>query len=46
MIRDQLGPVWLAPYRIDQRVAVTAQTRRLAILRLQPNHPSEPPRPS
>ncbi len=36
VICDQLGPVWVAPYRIDQRVRVTSQTRRLAVLHLEP----------
>jgi len=36
VICDHLGPVWVAPYRIDQRVRVTPQTRRLALLHLVP----------
>lgn len=34
IIADQLGPIWLAPHRIDHRVRVTPATRRLAVLEL------------
>jgi len=34
IICDRLGPVWVAPYRIDQRVRVGPQTRQLAVLHL------------
>lgn len=35
VVCDRLGPVWLAPHRIDERVKVTAATRELAVLRLE-----------
>jgi tRNA(Ile)-lysidine synthase len=34
LLCDQLGPVWLIPHRIDDRVRVTARTRRVARLKL------------
>ncbi len=36
IVCDQLGPVWVAPLRIDERVKVTPATRTLARLELLP----------
>jgi len=35
LLCDQLGPVWVMPYRIDDRVRVSELSRNLAYLRLE-----------
>ena len=32
IVCDQLGPIWIVPFRIDRRVKVTRMTRRLLYL--------------
>jgi tRNA(Ile)-lysidine synthase len=36
LLCDQLGPVWVIPHRIDDRVRVTERTGRVARLRMEP----------
>lgn len=36
VVCDQLGPIWVAPFRIDHRVRVTPETRRFARIRMRP----------
>ena len=33
---DQLGPIWIIGYRIDDRVKITSQTRQVLKLRAEP----------
>ena len=39
---DQLGPIWVIPFRIDERVKLTRATRRILKLTMQPMPPVEP----
>lgn len=36
---DQLGPIWIVPWRIDERVRLTGATRRILQVRVQPTVP-------
>ena len=38
---DQLGPIWVIPFRIDERVKLTRATRRILKLTTRPMPPVE-----
>ncbi len=40
LLCDQLGPVWVVPWRIDERVRLTRMTRRILRLRARPTTPN------